>query len=134
MKVAIRATQQELTAKMDPRFGRAQYFIIYDVDTAVFEALQNPNIAAEGGAGTQSAQLIMSKGASAVISGSFGPNAATALNGGSAAMYNGNPASSVPENIEAFKAGQLQQAPSSAAGGRGAGTGRGGGGGMGRQW
>ena len=133
MKVAISATQPELTAKMDPRFGRAQYFIIYDVDTGQFEALENPNIAASGGAGTQSAQLVMTKGAGAAISGSFGPNAAMALNAGSVAMYNGNPASSVLDNIEAFKAGQLQQAPSSSAGGRGTGMGRGGGG-MGRQW
>lgn len=40
-----------------------------------FEAIENPNIGATGGAGIQSVQFIASKGAGVVLTGDVGPNA-----------------------------------------------------------
>ena len=44
MKVCVTSEGNNLDSKVDPRFGRCQYFIIADIDTLAFEAVQNPNI------------------------------------------------------------------------------------------
>lgn len=54
MKIAISSQGTDLNSQVDPRFGRAQYFIITDSDTLDYEVIENPNISAAGGAGIQS--------------------------------------------------------------------------------
>jgi predicted Fe-Mo cluster-binding NifX family protein len=63
-----------LDADIDPRFGRYQYFLVVDPVTREFEAIDNANGAAAGGAGISTAQLI-AKGVEAVLTGNCGPNA-----------------------------------------------------------
>jgi predicted Fe-Mo cluster-binding NifX family protein len=60
---------------VDPRFGRCQYFIIADIDTDEFEAIDNSSATAAGGAGISAAQMISQKGIEAVLTGNCGPNA-----------------------------------------------------------
>jgi predicted Fe-Mo cluster-binding NifX family protein len=69
MKIAVSATAPGLDAEVDPRFGRCQYFIIVDPETMEFEALDNSNSMASGGAGISTAQMIADKGVEAVIVG-----------------------------------------------------------------
>jgi predicted Fe-Mo cluster-binding NifX family protein len=80
MKIAVSASSPSLDGDIDPRFGRCPYFLIVDTGTLSFEALANPHLAASGGAGIQAAQLVASKGAEAVLTGSCGPNASQTLN------------------------------------------------------
>ncbi|MDD5456268.1 MAG: NifB/NifX family molybdenum-iron cluster-binding protein [Candidatus Margulisbacteria bacterium] len=89
MKIAITSTGNELNSDMDPRFGRAQYYIIYDIDhDEIMEIINNnDNMNASGGAGTSAAQIIAAKGAEAVISGNFGPNATKGLTGFGIKMF-----------------------------------------------
>ena len=48
MKVAISAKGNELSSQVDPRFGRAVYFIVYDTEDDSFEAISNgDNVAAK---------------------------------------------------------------------------------------
>ncbi len=75
----ITATKDSLDSDLDPRFGRCSYFIFVDPDTMQYEAYENPNIAAYGGAGIQSAQFVVEKGAELVITGNVGPNAYNTL-------------------------------------------------------
>jgi predicted Fe-Mo cluster-binding NifX family protein len=75
MKIAITATGDNLQASVDPRFGRAQYFIILDPDTMEFEAISNTDLNAAHGAGIQSGQLMSSNNVKAVITRNVGPNA-----------------------------------------------------------
>lgn len=75
MKIAISATGPTLDAEVNPRFGRCQFFIIADPETKEFEALNNSDTAAAGGAGISTAQMITGKGVEAVITGHCGPNA-----------------------------------------------------------
>ena len=78
-KICITAAGDTLTAMVDPRCGRARFFIIVNPDTLEFEAIANPNIDTTGGAGVQSAQLITDQGVAAVLTGNVGPNAYQAL-------------------------------------------------------
>jgi len=75
MKIAISSVGTILDAQVDPRFGRCAYFIIIDPDTMQFEAVDNSNAAAGGGAGIATAQMIAGKGVETVLSGNCGPNA-----------------------------------------------------------
>ena len=75
MKIAVTSTGPTLDDPVAARFGRCAYFLIADPDSMEFEAIENPNVAAGGGAGVQSAQLMADKGVQAVLTGNCGPNA-----------------------------------------------------------
>lgn len=107
MKIAITSTGADLTAQVDPRFGRCPYFLFVDTDTMQFEAVENPNVAAMGGAGIQSAQLVANKGAEAILTGSCGPNAFQTLQAAGVQVIIGV-VGTVQDAIQRFKSGQLQ--------------------------
>jgi len=73
-RVCITSIGKDLESEVDPRFGRAKYFILIDPDTTDLEVIENPNTEAVHGAGIQSAQLIASKNVKAVLTGNCGPN------------------------------------------------------------
>jgi len=110
MKICITSTGPALDSEMDPRFGRCQYFIIVDPDTLTFEAAENPNLGAAGGAGIQSAQFISNKGVKAVITGQVGPNAFTTLQAAGIKILTGA-SGTVDEVVEKYKKGQLSSSP-----------------------
>jgi predicted Fe-Mo cluster-binding NifX family protein len=72
MKVAITSTGNSPDSKLDTRFGLCSYFVIFDTVTGSMEILPNPYREAEEGAGTDSVNLLASKGAGKIISGEFG--------------------------------------------------------------
>jgi len=111
MKICITSEGKTLDAKVDPRFGRCQYFIFFDTETGDYQAQENPNAEFQGGAGIQSGQLMVSKGIKAVITGNVGPNAFQTLNAGGIDIYTGV-SGSVQEAIEAYKSGKLKKTES----------------------
>jgi predicted Fe-Mo cluster-binding NifX family protein len=78
-KICITSQGTDLSAEVDPKFGRARYFLIVDPQSMGFEAIENPNIEAAHGAGIQTAQLVSSKNVRAVLTGNCGPNAQRVL-------------------------------------------------------
>ena len=107
MKVAISATAPSLDADIDPRFGRCQYFIIIDPETMGFEALENSNAMAAGGAGISTAQMIAGKGVQVVLTGNCGPNAYQTLSAAGVQVITGV-VGRIRDAAEAYKAGKLQ--------------------------
>lgn len=79
LKICITAQGKDLEAEVDPRFGRAHYFLLVDPETLSFEVEENRNIEVPQGAGTQTAQLISSKNVGTLLTGSIGPNAQRVL-------------------------------------------------------
>jgi predicted Fe-Mo cluster-binding NifX family protein len=135
MKIAVSATAPALDAEVDPRFGRCQYFIIVDPQTMEFEALDNSNAMAAGGAGISTAQMIASKGVEVVLTGNCGPNAYQTLSAAGIQIVTGV-SGTIRDAIEAYKAGKLQPNAQPSVGshygmGAGMGMGRGMGRGMG---
>lgn len=111
MKVVVTATGGDLDAQVDPRFGRANFFIFVDSETLDFEVLPNPAQGASGGAGVQAAQAVADKGAEAVITGQVGPNALYALKAAGIRVYVGAQGT-VREALELFRSGRLKEATS----------------------
>jgi predicted Fe-Mo cluster-binding NifX family protein len=81
LKVAITSNGNSLESKLDQRFGRCMYLIIYDTETKGLEFLPNPNKDAEEGAGTASVQLVASRNVQKIISGEFGIKIKSLLDG-----------------------------------------------------
>ncbi len=136
MKIAVSSTGPTLDDLVEMRFGRSVYFLIIDTDTLEFEAIQNPNIALGGGAGTQSAQLMANKGASVVLTGNCGPNAFRTFGAAGIQIITGV-SGRVRGAVEQFKSGSLNASSVPNVGshfGMGSGMGKrcGGGGGFGR--
>jgi predicted Fe-Mo cluster-binding NifX family protein len=107
VKIAVSATAPNLSAQVDPRFGRCQCFIIADTETDEFEALDNPSAMAGGGAGIATAQLIVDKGVEVVLTGSCGPNAFSVL-GAAGIKVITDVSGLVQEAVEEYKAGKYK--------------------------
>jgi predicted Fe-Mo cluster-binding NifX family protein len=76
MRIAVSAQSPNLESDVDPRFGRAPHFVIFDVDADEFEAVDNSNASeAKQGAGVQAAQTVVGHKVDAVLTGHCGPKA-----------------------------------------------------------
>jgi len=107
MKIAITTSGDSLEAPVDPRFGRAKAFIIYDTESGEWSVLDNAqNVNAAQGAGIQSATTVVNAGVEAVITGNCGPRAYATLAASNIAIYTGA-SNTVQGAIEKFKAGEL---------------------------
>jgi predicted Fe-Mo cluster-binding NifX family protein len=133
VRIAITATGPTLDAEVDPRFGRCQYFIIVDPETMEFEALENSNAMAGGGAGISTGQMIAGKGVEVVLTGNCGPNAYQVLSAAGLQVITGV-SGRIRDAIEEYKLGTFSatQQPNVAdhfgmsyGGGMGRGMGRG---------
>ncbi|MDG6220008.1 MAG: NifB/NifX family molybdenum-iron cluster-binding protein [Candidatus Thermoplasmatota archaeon] len=142
MKIAVSSTGENLDSPVDPRFGRAEYFLIVDTgpkdEGMNVKVFSNEAAMASGGAGIQTAQTISELGVEVVITGNVGPNAFRTLNAAGVRIITGA-SGTVKEAIHRFVRGELSEpsGPTSAShsgmGGMGSGGGAGGGrGGMGQ--
>ena len=112
MKIVFTAKGTDMDAAMDPRFGRTEYFVIYDEDTKSVESFDNRAIEGEAhGAGPKTAQKLAEYGAEVLITGNGpGGNAGTALKATGTEVFVGAGDMTVTEAYEAYKAGSLKKA------------------------
>lgn len=124
MKICVSAAGSELSAKVDARFGRAPYLLIIDSDSMVVEAVDNSGASTSANAGVEAAQLIISKGAKALLTGQVGGNVQAALDKAGVEIYESfSGADTVQGAVEKFKQGQVTASTASSQGPPGAGGG-----------
>ncbi len=87
MKIAISSMGNQMDSLVDPRLGRAAWFIVVDTETMDFNAIPNEAAEASQGAGIQAAQTMCKLGITAVITGNVGPNAFQALTAAGIRMF-----------------------------------------------
>lgn len=89
MKVAVSSSGNSLDSCVDARFGRCQVILVVDTEALTVEPLSNTGVGAAHGAGVAAAQTVASKGVKAVLTGSVGPNAYSALEAAGIKVYTG---------------------------------------------
>jgi predicted Fe-Mo cluster-binding NifX family protein len=110
MKVAITSQGSSVNDQVDPRFGRAKFFIVMDTESENVEVADNAqNLNAAQGAGIQAGQNVAALGVQAVITGHVGPKAFSVLNSAGIKIYTGA-TGTVKEALEKLKAGELSSA------------------------
>lgn len=107
MKVAITATGKGLEAAVDPHFGRAQTFVVVDLETRSIETISNVvNLNAVQGAGIQAAKAVADLGVKALLTGYAGPKSFAVLWAAGIDVYPIE-GGTVGEALEQWKAGEL---------------------------
>ncbi|MBL7065789.1 MAG: NifB/NifX family molybdenum-iron cluster-binding protein [Anaerolineae bacterium] len=130
MKIVVTANGIDLDAPASSIFGRCPVYVFVDTETMHFEAMGNPEIDTLRGAGFQTAEFVVERGAQAVMTGNVGPNAFSVLQSSGVPVYLAG-GGTVREAIAAYETGRLQPVEganvpvrSGTSGGIGVGTGR----------
>lgn len=101
MLIAITAQGNSLQSEIDPKFGRAAYYLIVNTETDEVTVHDNSDgINASNGAGTGAAQTLSEYGVEALYTGRVGPKAADVLKQANIPYY---------ENITGTVQGVLNQ-------------------------
>ena len=110
MKIAVSASGQDLSSQVDPRFGRAPYFLVVDAETMEFQVVDNrETMGFSHGAGPQAVQKIVDYQPKALLTGNCGPNAFRALQAAGIEVVM-NVTGTVKEAIQRYRAGELKAA------------------------
>ncbi|MBN2372255.1 NifB/NifX family molybdenum-iron cluster-binding protein [bacterium] len=108
MKIIITSQSEDLKGKVDPRFGRAKHFILYDTMTDDWEAIDNSqNLNAIQGAGIQAAENVARTGAEYLLTGHCGPKAFRSLTANGIKVVTGMEGT-VEDAVDKFKKGELK--------------------------
>ncbi len=109
MKIAITAHGKDQQSAVDCRFGRANYFVLYDREGNFWDWLANmQNQEAAHGAGIQAGQKLAGTGTTVLLTGHVGPKAFKILQAEQIAMYSlGELNCTVEEALSAFLSGNL---------------------------
>ncbi|MDD4775767.1 MAG: NifB/NifX family molybdenum-iron cluster-binding protein [Syntrophomonas sp.] len=107
MIIAVPVDDQSAPNTVCVSFGRAPYFLIYDIASAANRMVHNSGASGQGGAGIKAAQTVVDGKVEAVLTPRCGENAAEVLRAAGIKMYKTS-GDSINENIEAFKKGELQ--------------------------
>ena len=100
-----------MDSAVDPRFGRAKYFVVVDAATHAVTTVNNAvNLNAAQGAGIQAAKSILDLNVKALITGHVGPKAFAALKAGGIEVFP-IAGGTVAEALAQFKAGTLRAMP-----------------------
>ncbi len=107
-KVAISSEGSGLESMVDPRFGRAGYFVVYDTASCDVSCIDNGASQALGqGAGIATAECLAGKGVEVVLSGYVGPKAFQALHAADIKVCQDMDGMSTGQALERFQAGMV---------------------------
>jgi predicted Fe-Mo cluster-binding NifX family protein len=110
MRIAVTSQGQDLNGEVDPRFGRAPWFLLVDPETMAFEAVENAqSLNLPQGAGIQAAQNVAQHKPVAVLTGNCGPKAFKALQAAGIKVVVGVKGS-IEEAVKAYARGDYQAA------------------------
>jgi predicted Fe-Mo cluster-binding NifX family protein len=112
MKIAVTCGGTLPESPVEPRFGRARFFVLVDTESGAVQAHDNAQgLSAAQGAGIQAAETVSRLGADVVITGHCGPKAFRTLRAAGIGVVLGAEGS-VAEVVEQFKTGKLAPAES----------------------
>ncbi|MDX2472433.1 MAG: NifB/NifX family molybdenum-iron cluster-binding protein [Candidatus Krumholzibacteria bacterium] len=111
MKLIFTTKGTDWESPMDPRFGRTEFFFVYDEESKEIQTYDNRAIEGEAhGAGPKTAQKLAEYAAEILITGNGpGGNAATVLQTTGTVVYVGAGDMTVKEAYDAYRDGSLKK-------------------------
>jgi len=111
MKIVFTAKGETWESPMDPRFGRAEMYLVYDEESETLTAIDNSDTESmEHGVGGQSSKKMINAKANIVITGNgAGEKAQKILKTTGIEFYTGAGEMSVKEAYTAYKENKLQK-------------------------
>ncbi|SKC77021.1 NifB/NifX family molybdenum-iron cluster-binding protein [Maledivibacter halophilus] len=109
MKIAVCSKNEGLKALVDERFGRADKFVIYDVETKDVKTIENSAKNEGVGAGGQAVKNLYDNNVEVAIVPQLGPKAVDAFKAFEIKVYSLGESKTVEEAIEKYKNGDLKE-------------------------
>lgn len=106
MKIAIPVDDNHMETNVCMSFGRAPYFLIYEIESGKSVFIENAAANSQGGAGIKAAQTVVDNKTDALLTPRCGENAAEVIQAANIKIYK-TMNSSLKESIDAFKDGKL---------------------------
>ena len=106
MKIAIPVDEKSIKSSLCLSFGRAPYFLVFDMDTKESIFLDNSAATSQGGAGIKAAQTIVDNDVKALFTHRCGENAAEVIKAANIKIFK-IAFDSIQANIDAFVEGKL---------------------------
>lgn len=94
-----------MDAQVNSRFGRCRHLILVDTGSGDWESVPSAGLSS-GGAGIQTAQMLVDRGVRAVLVGHIGPKAIKVLNNAGVQVYAGIEGT-VRQSLEDWRKGRL---------------------------
>ena len=112
MKIAFTAKGTEWDSKMDPRFGRTEYIVVFDEEKDELSVTDNREIINTAhGAGPQTAQKLFDLSPDVLVTGNGpGGNAATVLKSTDLKIFIGAGNMTIKEAYDSYKKNLLKEA------------------------
>lgn len=101
MKIAIPVNDKFMESGVCQSFGRAPYFLIYDIKSKESDFLENSAAISRGGAGIKAAQLVADRKINALLAPRCGENAAEIIKAANIKLFK-TIGDSIFDNIAAF--------------------------------
>lgn len=112
-RIAFSTLGRDFAAPIDPRFGRAARFLIYDLGHNSIQLIDNQQGRNDvQGAGIPAAEIVVQAGADTLVTGHCGPKAFNVLNAAGVAIYSCDPMT-VEDALNGLLSGSLTAASSS---------------------
>jgi predicted Fe-Mo cluster-binding NifX family protein len=115
MKIAVSSFGKDSKKLLDTRFGRCEYFQIYDTESGLYESFENEAKGSSQGAGVAASQWIIDRGIDVLVTGKLGPNAYELLSDSGIKLYTSE-SIEVEEAVQLCQEGKLEQIVSSGVG------------------
>jgi predicted Fe-Mo cluster-binding NifX family protein len=110
MRIAVTSTGKTYDSEVDQRFGRAQYFMVFDSETKEYKAIDNEiNVNAMQGAGVQAGEIMSREGVQVLLTGHCGPKAFRTLQAAGITVVTGA-AGTVEEAVKRYLGGEMTEA------------------------
>ena len=107
MKISMPVNENTMKTEIADSFGRAAYFLIYNLETKETDFVENKASSSPGGAGIIAAQTLVDSQADVLISPRCGQNAADVLEAADIQIYK-SVEGSAEDNIKAFEDEKLE--------------------------
>ncbi len=108
MKIVISSQGEEKDSLMDSRFGRCEYFCIYNTEDGNFKVIENTAVNSSAGAGVEAANLVLKENINAVVTGNVGPHANEVLKRSNIKIFTSD-IKKISDIIEEYKENKLKE-------------------------